>query len=344
MAKTNHISEITIQETAEQVVRDSLLKGEHVVIPDFGHLEVKLLQDRRTVFFRQSESEDSFLQVMSASKSKEKENTNALYTIISTPLKEGEVVNLPQIGVFRPIRQENGKIRVSFTPSSSLRKLLNGEGEPALENKGEALTKEKEKVPLIETVPEKISRVEEKVINSETSAISELTTNVEKEIAKEPSRFAGSGSKRTTLPSASRVACVGDVIVPQDDSIIKSKSKGIPGWVLGLVAAIAVLIVVVITLLSGSNKKTEDEMVLSIPTKSINLPSIAEKHYGNAAFWIYIYEANYDKLSSPVNIPSNVSLLIPDLKNEYNIDVTDSMEIKRANMLSEMLLKKNNSK
>jgi hypothetical protein len=247
---------------------------------------------------------------------------------------------LPKIGVFRPIRQENGKMRVSFIPSSSLRKLLNGEEEFALENKEETLTGEEEKIPLIEKVSEAISG-EEKIIHSEASAISENTINAEKEIVKETRRL---GASRRALPTTSRMARVGDVIVPQDDSIIKSKSKGISGWIVGIVATIAVLIVVVITLVSGNNKKTEDEMVLSIQTKSIDLPSMAEKHYGNAAFWIYIYEANYDKLNSPVNIPPDVSLLIPDLKNEYNIDVTDSMEIKSANMLSEIFLQRNNNK
>ena len=206
------------------------------------------------------------------------------------------------------------------------------------------ITKEKEeKIPLSPNgeISDKINK-EEKIINSEAPAVSENAINEEIEVVKkEDNRIS---IPKQPLSMTSRTSRVGDVIVPQDELVIKSKSKGIPGWMLGVVAGIAVLIVVVMTLISQSNKKTEEEMVLSIPTQSINLPSLAEMHYGNAAFWIYIYEANYDKLNSPVNIPSNVSLLIPDLKNEYNIDVMDSMEIKRANILSEMLLKKNNNK
>jgi len=73
----------------------------------------------------------------------------------------------------------------------------------------------------------------------------------------------------------------------------------------------------------------------------ISLPALSEQHYGHPAFWVYIYEANLDKIASPANIPKNTSLVIPDLKSEYDIDVTDSKEIQRANILSDIILKKN---
>ena len=67
-------------------------------------------------------------------------------------------------------------------------------------------------------------------------------------------------------------------------------------------------------------------------------------HYGHSAFWVYIYEENKDKLSSPINIPKNISLVIPDLQTEYDVDVTDSMEIQRANILVDIVLRKARTK
>ncbi|MCL1938749.1 MAG: hypothetical protein FWF52_10180 [Candidatus Azobacteroides sp.] len=69
-----------------------------------------------------------------------------------------------------------------------------------------------------------------------------------------------------------------------------------------------------------------------------SLPYLAEQNYGNPAFWVYIYEANRDKLTSPINIPAKIELEIPDL-SEYNVDVKDSLEIKRAKVMSDMILK-----
>ncbi|GHV30700.1 hypothetical protein FACS1894177_03740 [Bacteroidia bacterium] len=56
-------------------------------------------------------------------------------------------------------------------------------------------------------------------------------------------------------------------------------------------------------------------------------------------FWVYIYEANRDKISSPVNIPTGTDLRLPDLWEDYKVDVMDSMEIKRAGILSDRMLK-----
>jgi len=105
-----------------------------------------------------------------------------------------------------------------------------------------------------------------------------------------------------------------------------------------IVAVIIIAVVIISAIYNQSNKKIDDQD--SLDKSSIDLPTLAGHHYGNTAFWIYIYEANSDKLDSPVNIPSDVSLIIPDLKSEYGVDITDSMEIKRARGLAEILLKK----
>ncbi|MBQ5379491.1 MAG: OmpA family protein [Paludibacteraceae bacterium] len=43
------------------------------------------------------------------------------------------------------------------------------------------------------------------------------------------------------------------------------------------------------------------------------LAQIARRHYGEPEFWIFIYEANKDKIADPSNLPVGMELIIPDL-------------------------------
>ena len=43
------------------------------------------------------------------------------------------------------------------------------------------------------------------------------------------------------------------------------------------------------------------------------LAQIARRHYGNPDYWVYIFEANRDKLSKPSELPVGVELVIPSL-------------------------------
>jgi hypothetical protein len=132
------------------------------------------------------------------------------------------------------------------------------------------------------------------------------------------------------------VTRVGDALTPEDTPVIaKKKKNNVAGWLIAFAVCIAVIIVVATNVISD---KTEDQPVLITQSESINLPALAEQHYGNSIFWVYIYQANQDKLTSPVNIPKNVEITIPDLV-EFDVDINDSMEIKRANILSDIILK-----
>ena len=105
-------------------------------------------------------------------------------------------------------------------------------------------------------------------------------------------------------------------------------------------AAFFVLMLVVLNVSETfyqQDKIEEDRSAVELHDNPTTLLDLAEKAYGNKAFWIYIYDANKAKLSTPLNIPSGVSLVIPDL-SEYNVDVTDSLEIQRAIMAADAIL------
>ena len=303
MAKSGSILENTKVDTMELFILDSLQKGENVVIPDFGHLELKTLGDRRTVLFIPTGDDDSFLRVVPATGEKEKKDFNALYSVISFPLKEGKTVNLSRVGVFRPIKRENGEVHISFLPSSYLRNLLNKGGEEREDVKDvkvEGVTKDPIELRKGPIIPPKTTEIKKlPIIDIDTDKMQN------------------------------------EIEVPQ--------SRNISGILLVIVAVIFVAVIIGTIIHSRHNKKIEAQSSLVLPkvSESVDLTALAQQHYGNSVFWIYIYKANMDKLKSPINIPKNVSLVIPDLKSEFDVDVTDSMEIQRANILTDIVLNNN---
>ncbi|MDR0866626.1 MAG: hypothetical protein LBO74_17095 [Candidatus Symbiothrix sp.] len=324
------------EEIPESIIIDALLKGEKVVIPDFGYLEPKSLSGRQTVLFKSAGAQDSLMkQLVAESDKKDKNHLPVLYDAISTPLKEGKEVSFPRLGVFQPLKKEDGSFRVSFTLSSVLRKQLSGGGKPEVETAATLVVPKKEDIP-VEIIKEPV--VEETKIEpvKEPEIVEKPKIEAVKEW-KEPEKTIPvkpvAEVKRQSAP-VRKIAQKGDIIVPQDNKKKKADKKNIVGMMLALVAFIAV--VIVLTSILFQNKK-EEQVDPEQPATGINLPALAEQHYGNSIFWVYIYDANQKKLTSPINIPAGVELVIPDL-SEYNVDVTDSMEIRRAMLKSDLIL------
>lgn len=360
MAKSNSVDENTNLGTVESFIIETLLKGGNVVIPGFGHLELKSISDnRQTVFFKSNDKDDSFLRVMTTVEGKGKTVADALSAVISTPLKEGQTVNLPKVGIFKPKKNENGDAQASFMLSSYLRGLLNG-GEVAVEVKEPEKVKETEEK--IASLPVVVNEIKNEVQNVEVAvpvdktSIASVARSSEKnlktigvETPQEPSKggviIVPKKPKQTETNFDSRLGKktgLGSIATePQEEQKRRSWSRNISGSLL-IIAVILALILLVVMLFFRKTPVGDLPGGGSVPVlnESVSLPSLAERHYGHPAFWIYIYEANTDKLNSPTNIPRNVQLIIPNLAEEFDVDVTDSLEIKRANILSDIILKK----
>lgn len=349
MAKSNSNIENTNVERLESFIIETLIDKEKIVIPDFGHLELKTVGDRRTVFFRSSTGDDngSFLQIMSADNEAVKTGANSLYSTVTVPLKAEKVVTLPQIGVFRPNKKDDGKIHISFIPSSLLRKRLNGD-----EERNIIPINPIKETELKEEIKEEVKDIFNDIKSDGKIETQELTTK-KIEIPQKP------GFTTTNWPRTSKIgdsvvpspvigekissgkiertsSKVGETIVPQD-AVPERRFRNLSGTVLFLVLLIALIVIIVFTLFP-QKKKVEDRLEIQQSSEIISLPSLAMQKYGHPAFWIYIYDANKDKLSSPLNIPKGVELKIPDLKAEYDVDLTDDLEIKRANIRADMIL------
>jgi len=326
-------------EKVEVFIIETLLRKGSVVIPDFGHLELKSLGDRRTVLFSKVVDNNNNYFKMSFEPEREEHNDmNALYAVISSPLKEGRIVSLPQIGVFRPTKRENDEIHVSFIPSSFLRKWLNENG-----TGNSAGTRE--------TIVTKIDTGSENKFSSNQQS-SNFPESQQNEIKKEEISVEGRVGKETPEPLNNNLEPKQKFYSPQPfrkfkamDIIaqdIDEKKTGSKNRIASffLIGAVIVIVVIAMFLIFPHHKNdSTDGQALTLPRGAISLPALAEQHYGHPAFWIYIYEANEDKLSSPVNIPQNISLVIPDLRTEYGVDVNDSAEIRKATVLADILLR-----
>ena len=72
------------------------------------------------------------------------------------------------------------------------------------------------------------------------------------------------------------------------------------------------------------------------PGERLTLVSL--KYFGSKDFWPYIFDANSDKLKTPSNVMSGITLYLPD-PTYYNIDANDEQSLKKARQRGHDLLK-----
>ena len=342
MAKGNSTNETTNLKGVEVFITQTLLKGENVIIPGIGHLEVRSFGERRTVLFKPTtETDDSFLRVISPLEAKGQNNSNAIYNLISIPLKEEKIVNLPSVGLFRPVKRENGEIHVSFIPSAFLRSSLNKkEGE----NNGEIIDGRLEDINEIKMLPVPSTNDQYDQSNdvAANNIISDNDTDSDPKYSE--TRFLKKSGiqpkQNSNVVDIQKDTQPNKTLEQTEDKPERKRSRiNISGIVLAIVVIIFLIVIGAFYIHSRNTKSIEENLDVSVPNESISLPALAEQHYGHSAYWVYIYEANMDKLNSPINVSKDVSLVFPDLKTEYDvIDVNDSMEIKRANIRANILV------
>ncbi|MDR2868433.1 MAG: hypothetical protein LBV46_02705 [Bacteroidales bacterium] len=325
MAIEHQIEEKVTLEELDVIVLNMLMSGGKVIIPDFGYLELKAVENRSTILFRATTDK-----VSDRINDKEKRKLVAIYDNISIPLKEGKIVALPLVGIFRPIEKADGTFKVSFMLSPSLRKKLAGEQESKLE----AIPKPIEKVATPAPAPIVLQ-------NEDTSNVGVSLSGTTGVVGGDS--VASKRAVETAKPVRHvKTSVVGDVLVPQKSrSARRKKADSTITIMLSVIIFIAVALVAAGIIANRGNREREDNISQSPRVGSVNIAKLAEEHYGNAVFWVYIFEANRDKLTSPINIPPNTYLAIPDLLEDYNVNVNDSTEIQLAQKKAEAILKFN---
>jgi hypothetical protein len=346
--KGKNITTHNIMETLGVSIVSLLLKEGKVVIPEFGYLELKKFPDKQTVLFKATENAGLFL-------ASEDSIQSHIYNNISIPLREGRVVTLQEIGIFRPMKKADGSYRISYTISSAFRKLLNDAKESENETKNPEVP-----VPLVKVDEEKIpTSVAESAVEEQKQKEKE-----KKEVEKSHAEYDAEDNKGKKDPERTMISTPkqdvkedrkvsrntskhGGLVVPQE-----KKNNLTTRSIITVIAVLIVLIFIVWCFFPDKNKnkrtfvsENDKTQVIGQGKKSngscepLDLPSLAEQKYGNRIFWVYIYKANRDKIFSPVNIPVGTNLRIPNLWEDYKVNVMDSIEIKRAKILSDIMLK-----
>jgi hypothetical protein len=97
---------------------------------------------------------------------------------------------------------------------------------------------------------------------------------------------------------------------------------------------------------NGKHQLSKDRRVEIVPNDRMTevvkpgsrLAQIARRHYGEPEYWVFIYEANRDKIKDPSDLPVGVELVIPDLSERLK-NMTETQALNEAKRLKEEIMK-----
>ncbi|MBQ9554672.1 MAG: HU family DNA-binding protein [Muribaculaceae bacterium] len=142
---------------------------------------------------------------------------------------------------------------------------------------------------------------------------------------------------------------------PTQEQISRQKSRKNLRWLWGVLAALAVgLVIWLIASLGGKTDKDGDSslavasdsivaeaepaVITDTVTSQIVLSTLSDKYYDSPWFWVYIYEENKALISNPDNVPPGTVVVIPPAE-KYGIDAKDPKSLKKAQYKSWEILK-----
>lgn len=96
---------------------------------------------------------------------------------------------------------------------------------------------------------------------------------------------------------------------------------------------------------TGKHQLSKDRRVEIVPCHATTevvrpgsrLAQIARRHYGQTEFWVFIYEANLDKIEDPGNLPVGIELEIPDLSIRL-IEMNETQALQEAQRVKTRLI------
>jgi len=124
-------------------------------------------------------------------------------------------------------------------------------------------------------------------------------------------------------PEAKKITKVKTIVIPKDTSELDSISQIQP------VDSIQLLF---------DTPRVYNDFIASERTKAgSRLTIMSKRYYGNKDFWVYIYEANKDKIMNPDNIAIGTLIKIPKLDPRL-IDATNPRCLEKALQLHDIYI------
>ena len=68
-------------------------------------------------------------------------------------------------------------------------------------------------------------------------------------------------------------------------------------------------------------KQNKPKQVTEVVKRGTTLAQIARRHYGETDYWVFIYEANRDRISDPGDLEVGTELVIPDLNERLKVAI-----------------------
>ncbi len=338
-----------IQSAVESVALE-LSQGRLIELCGLGSLCVKNLPGWKTVIFTPEREEADYTGVRvpdfsSGNRSSEKKR-EILSEIILTALSENSEVFFSQLGTFRSQPTGTGTFRISFLPSVDLRRLLSGSAPGSkkarsfsspveygeVEGKQEEFVKKQQEIE----VSEKTQKPEDHTLQEVREILEKSSDGDETGIEMNVSE----GMQKKEKKNATKTSRIGDMVIPMIEDSFQKKRSLIQIGIVVFSVIVFICFSFMIFRRAGESVEAANELPASLPQHAkVNLLQVAQESYGNPVFWIYLYDANRDKLSSPLSVILKSELKVPDLKEEYNIDTADTLEVQRAKVAAEMILK-----
>ena len=273
-----------------------------------------------------------------------------LFALVTQELTEGKSVMIKGVGIFKVAKNESGK-DVAFTPDKVLAEAVNAPFaqfvpvELCAEVTDEMLSEID--AAMEQPAQEKITSVpltsEDDIQNVVTEPVSS------EENTQEGNENVGARDSLSTLeqqePQESQESQNPQGPLPQD-----TKSRNPLSWVIA--AAVAVLLIATWYFFTHRSKERSDKGIETTHiTKNDTTPksakpqtvvtdtlggnnvifTMAKKHYGDQAFWVYIARENQAQFPDYRKIPSGAVLVIPPA-SKYGINSDSKQSIKQAGL------------
>ena len=89
--------------------------------------------------------------------------------------------------------------------------------------------------------------------------------------------------------------------------------------------------------IENASSSTTKYLVIETIQRGKFLTTIAEKHYGNKAFWVYIYRENSGRIWNPRDLKAGFKVVVPAAE-KYGIDASDPKSVNKAKELEKQIL------
>ena len=266
-----------------------------------------------------------------------------LFAIVTQELAEGKSVTIKGLGTFKATKNESGK-EVSFTPDKDLAEAVNAQFAHF--------------VPVAlcdEVTDEMLSEIDASMEQPKEDELQETESPKKDTIQSQEEQSLKTVIEQSQIQPTEEAQTAQETVAPisstplQDEEPQDSESRNYRKWLIAAAAAVALIAVwyffthrskdrsdkaIETTQVAKNDTTTNKTKQQPVVTDTIGggnvLFTMAKKHYGDQAFWVYIARENQAQYPDYRKIKSGTVLVIPPAE-KYGINSDSKQSIKNAN-------------